>query len=422
MRISIIAALVVGISGLAVSSAWADVNALPHTLVTYEAVREQETLQQFSERMYGNKKCWPVIASHPENQILFAKDDLLNPALELSDMDVVADTLAVPNRVNCDQILRLFDFPRIPVVREESKTILTYGDRVYESWQHFWNSDSVPFPEFMDSAEGEAKSRAWEHRWNEVYDRDRNTIYGKVDYSYEWEDSFYNAMDGSVVYRVRQGNQWFVVKSAGGKTLEISRPWDYVDQLDVSTISSTYTYRARDIEGKWYLVKNDRVTAVSFEPEYIFFNEILDEPFAINDKSQSAGRVFSVFGDWNFAARPVRVASVDARGNMLFSAYTKVPLAIRSDAGINYNMGSSSQHRYEDQYWLNDTYVGASNFNVYPLYSQSGAFSWATDDVFFTGVPHAPSFDSNGNMIVYSVYGRFPLYRTVFDVSALKRF
>jgi hypothetical protein len=424
MKKLMITSLIVGGIVLQASGVFANTDPvdIEHVQVTYEQSLGSETLFQFAKRMYGDEKCWPVIASYPENQILFSESDLLDPGIELKDQSLSLQTVAVPHRVNCDQILHPFDFPNILVVSEESEVIRTYGNRIYDSWQHFWSGDEVPFPTFMDVAEGKAKERAWEHRWNWFNNRYDYSVNQKADFSYDWEDSFHSALDGSIVYRAQLGEEWFIVKASSAKSIEVSQGWDYVDQLDVSTLSSTFTYRARDKQGQWYIVKNDRATRLAFEPEYVFFNELVDEPFAMNDKAQGSGRVASIFGDWNSFGRPVRVTSVDTSGNMLFTSYVKVPLAIREESRIDYNRGDSSKHRYEQQYWLNDVYIGASNFNVYPLYSQTGAFGWGQDGVFFAGVPHEPSFDSDDNLVVYSVFGMFPLNRTVLDVNVVKRF
>lgn len=251
---------------------------------------------------------------------------------------------------------------------------------------------------------------------------------GKKVASYDWVDNLTYGKDAmTIVFRVRQGNDWHV--AVDGK---LGAAWDYVDQVQVNPTTGSVFYRARDQAGNWHAVKNEKAAPMPWEPSRVLMNGPLDEAFALRaaapkdryDFVPGYLEAFSKYGTWTFP-RAVNPEAIDAKGNFLFVA-TDI---IRLDLGtLNGEMTCSSSvcsRNYE--FWLNDKRLGTATQRMVPLFSKSGG--WLVDTKFgkvhihykHYGATVLPAFDPEGHLVFYTLDDTVAR-RTVFDLGDVTRF
>lgn len=135
-----------------------------------------------------------------------------------------------------------------------------------------------------------------------------------------------------LAYIARQQSHWFVVRNN-----KPSQAWDYVDELNGSPLTTTFSYRARSADGQWYLASNDQSWKLPWEPSHVMLDVPNDTPVAVVDSAEfdetkygylSKGtdsynplEIITPTTDWKFN-HPIGLQAVDSRGRILSIQYS----------------------------------------------------------------------------------------------------
>lgn len=323
------------------------------------SVRPGDTLWNIAAEQLGSPWCWPLIASVPDNGIDFQGTLFAGANIEL------------PEREACDAILH-------PVtagsVRTETVEFLSGVP---------WYAQGNTAGTYLDRRFGSESGLASYSRYDDMFEPNDQTL-----------------------YRERVGDTWYVV-SNGTR----GQAWDYVDHVLRNDATGSVFYRARDVNGEWHLVTNEIATKLSFEPESVYLIEAFDAVIGFRSEAGTT-QAASPFESWTIAADDVLPKAVDARGRVLFVAEAWEDVATRNADGEPLSLSDSTVHDARSEYWLGGERVAASVSRMVPLYSSSDApvslpfyFRDGAQTAFkYYGVFGDPSFDANGDLVVYSLF------------------
>jgi len=321
-------------------------------------VQSGDTLWDIAEAELGSPWCWPLIAGIPENN------------LDYQGLLLAGDTLVLPSVEDCDVIVNPLSV-EFPMIDETVVAILpsglgylkgfTLGDYVERAY-----GDLPPFQSYS-----------------------------------KYDDKKVN--DRSFLYRERDGNTWYVVRNGVR-----GQAWDFVDHVLRNNATGSVFYRARDIRGEWYVVKNEIATKLSFEPKELYLNTANDEVFAFSPAYTSWSEnpethLWSTFEEWTIPVKAVPVA-VDRAGHVLFRERSKIVIRTKASDGMDTDVCNSSICSFDDTYWMNGKRIATTSSRMIPMYSEKDP---AAKLPFW--------FDRHGTEKTYKHYGAFG--RPTFDAA-----
>ncbi|NQV89680.1 MAG: hypothetical protein HQ488_05130 [Parcubacteria group bacterium] len=322
-------------------------------------VQPGENLWQIAGDELGSPWCWTLIAAIPENDLdyqgyLYAGDSITLPPVES------CTALANPLSVSGSQ-----------VDEEVLEHVLI----------HPWYATGSKAETYIEK----------------TY-RDAVNLVG-----YSKADDMYHRNDPDL-YRERDGDTWYV-NSRG----ERSQAWDYVDHVLKNDQTGSVFYRARDIQGRWYLVSNEESTLLSFEPNYVYLNTITDEAFVYRGDDDST-QFYSSTESWVVSQRLYVVAAA-SDGRILFQNKNNIALRTIDDNGEIVDMCDSAACSSEITYWLSGEKIATVSSTMVPLFSQSDAavklpfyFVGAQKAFKYYGAFGRPWFDADGNLVFTTIF------------------
>lgn len=228
----------------------------------------------------------------------------------------------------------------------------------------------------------------------------------------DWIDSLVYGKDGkNLLYRARKGEQWTVAINGIPGSM-----WDYVDMLESNPATGSYVYRARDIQGVWYIVKNGIPVKQDLEPRGVLFNRKTDEPLLIKsgDKYNGILELESIKGTWKYQ-KPVIPKAISPTGEILFASHDSVRVLIRDESGKTQSICSSSVCSHDESYWLNNVELGKTVFRMTPLFSKEDGRLVRSGFKYY-GVPMSMAFDDKGRLVLYTIQDAV-MKRTVYQVK-----
>ncbi|MFA6522126.1 MAG: LysM domain-containing protein [Patescibacteria group bacterium] len=339
-------------------------------------VQKGDSLWKIAESQIGSPWCWPLIASIPENN------------LDYQGLLYAGDTITLPTVEACSSIMN----PLSVEAPKVSETVLAYVPT------QPWHSQKLVIEDYIERT----YRNATPFQSYAKYDGVNKT--------------------GAALYRERDGNTWYVVLNG-----ERGQAWDYVDQVLKNDATGSVFYRARDIRGEWYIVKNEVATKLSFEPKEVYLNTTLDEVFAFTPPYTTVSEynethLWSPIEEWTIPVKAVPVAA-DPYGHVLFRSEKTVDVHTMKADGTAMDVCSSSVCSFEYTYWLNGKQVASATSQMLPMFSASDApvkkpfFYEGAEKAFkYYGVFGRPSFDAAGNLIFYIVSDT-KVTKKVFDVK-----
>lgn len=337
-------------------------------------VQNGDSLWEIAESQLGSPWCWPLIASIPEND------------LDYQGLLYAGDTITLPSVGACSAIVN----PLSVETTKVGETVLAYLPT------QPWHSKNLVIGDYI------------ERTYRDVEPMQGYSKYDDMD------------VNDPSLYRERDGNIWYVVLNG-----ERGQAWDYVDHVLKNDATGSVFYRARDIRGEWYIVKNEVATKLSFEPKEVYLNPALDDVFAFAPSYSTAStetHLWSPIEEWTIPAKAVPVA-IDPTGHVLFRAEQTVDVRTMDDNGNVIDVCSSSVCSFEYTYWLNGKQVASATSQMVPMFSESDAlvkkpfFYEGTEKAFkYYGVFGRPSFDAAGNLVFYVVTDT-KVTKQVYDVK-----
>jgi len=326
-------------------------------------VQKGDSLWEIAESQLGSPWCWTLIASIPEND------------LDYQGLLYAGDTITLPSVEDCNAIIHSLsvDAPQV------SETVLVYLPN------QPWHEKNLVIGDYI------------ERTYRDVAHMQSYSKYDDMD------------VNDPSLYRERDGNIWYVVHDS-----ERGQAWDYVDHVLKNDATGSVFYRARDIRGEWYIVKNEVVTKLSFEPKELYLNPSLDDVFAFtppysSTTEQNETHLWSPIEEWTIPVKAVPVA-VDPIGHVLFRAEKTVAVHTLNADGTIIDVCSSSVCSFEYTYWLNGKQVASATSQMVPMFSDSDVpvkkpfFYESAEKAFkYYGVFGRPSFDDAGNLVFYVV-------------------
>jgi len=332
-----------------------------------------DTLWDISEQELGSPWCWPLIASIPENN------------LDFQGYLYAGDTITLPTHEECEAIIH----PVKASVPQVDESVLAYlPDQPWHDQYHL--IDYYIKNNFTDVEPLHSYSK-----YDDMKIRDQS------------------------LYRERAGDTWYVVSQG-----ERGQAWDYVDHVLRNEATGSVFYRARDLRGEWYIVKNEQATKLSFEPQGVYLDTLGDEVFVYRADTEKT-YIYSTLGEWTIPVKAQPVA-IDAQSRVLFRSYTTIDVRTKNADGSLLEVCSSSICDLDRTYWLNGVQVAATSARMVPLFSEYSveakpAFYYEGDEQAFNyyGDFATPTFDDHGNLVLYIMNG--PILSTqTFDVSSVK--
>lgn len=328
-------------------------------------IKQGDNLWNIADSELGNARCWPLIASIPENDIdyqgyIYTGDNYILPSV--SDCENITN----PANINGE-----------------------YSDRTIGFYPHKpWFSKGNLVETFVNRQIITNQERKSQRRFSDGYHN--------YDNMFKIEDENF--------YRERVGDEWFVVVNGTKR----SRSWDYVDRLNKNPETGTYVYRARDIYGDWYVVKNHITTKLNFEPMYLELNFDTDKYVAYGYSEDRSETYFATeYKNWIIPAE-VRIAAADNDGNLLLREWKSVKVRTVGSGGEIFETSSSHNHSVDYTYWVNDQKIADTIFRMVPQFSETSDpvklpffFSEQQSTVKYYGDTDSAAFDANGNVVIY---------------------
>lgn len=333
-------------------------------------VQKGDSLWKIAEARLGSPWCWPLIASHIENKI------------DYQGQIYAGKKISLPLKEECDAIMH----PLVVEASQVSETVLAYMP------SQPWHAQMLLLDDYIES----------------VYQNEA-LLQGASPY-----DNMFNIYDPNL-RRERDGNTWYVVRDG-----QRGRAWDYVDHVMKNDVSGSVFYRARDLHGDWYLIKNEEAIKLTFEPTALFLIPSIDEAFLFR-VDESATRLYSSRGEWTMPVKAYPVA-IDPAGRVLFREATRVNVRTADKDGNIFEVCSSSVCSRRETYWLDGKMVASTSRRMIPLFSSRKAsvklpffYEGAQKTFKYYGVYGRPSFDSAGRL-VFHVVNDSKLSKKTFDL------
>jgi hypothetical protein len=346
-------------------------------------VKAGDNLWNISKEKLGNPWCWVLIASEPENKVDYQGPLFIDKVLKLPKKQACLDIID-PVRLN------------IPL---KSKQKLSEKTSISNSTE---SSIAKLMQEVRDFHQDDTEKTSLKTMLNSA-----QNIYDNM-----------KDFDPNEPHRIRNEDLWYVVVDG-----EKSKAWDYVDKIRKNQSTGSIFYRARDIRGKWYIVKNDKAQKLSFEPSRLYLNESIDDfialdyifpkyhptPFkrevvGLSTNIASSNKEWKIPGD----ARPI---STDSKGNTLFKATTRYDVRTVDENGKIFEVCSSAVCSLDHTYWLNDSEIGVSTERMVPLFSKNKAayplpffYEGEQKAMKYYGVFIEPSFNTHNQLVFYVLF------------------
>jgi hypothetical protein len=316
-----------------------------------------DTLWGIADEHLGNPWCWSLIASIPENN------------LDYQGLLFVGDVITMPSIENCNAITN-----PLQTNYSVSESTVTYLPT------QPWHEQNFLLHDYLER-------------------NYRDAVRLRSYFNY---DNMFHNYSGDL-YRERDGDTWYVVEDGVR-----GQAWDYVDHLIMNDETDSVFYRARDVRGEWYVVKNKVATKLSFEPKRIHLNPVADDVIAFTpDDTQT--QMYSPTEAWTIPVSALPVA-ISPDGHILFRETKYVRVETLIDGGSKKDFCSSSVCSHDYSYWLDGEQVASSTNRMVPLFSESDAvvklpfFYEGTQKAFkYFGVFARPWFDDNGDLVFMTV-------------------
>jgi len=189
----------------------------------------------------------------------------------------------------------------------------------------------------------------------------------------------------------------------------------------------------RDVDDDWFIVKNESATRLDFEPKKVYLNPAIDDVFAFTPSyttttttpDASETRMYSPIEEWTIPGKAVPMA-IDPTGHVLFRTEEPVDVPTKDAYGSTIAICNPRICSFNYSYWLNGKRIAVANSIMVPQFSSSAAptklpswYEGAEKAFKYYGVFGQPDFDSNGNLVFFSVQD-VKISKLTFDVSSIR--